>query len=125
MIDIGTRGGKRLTLPVELERDRVLLITTQYLHRCVSIKTSPSIHSSIYLSIHLTIHIIILIQQMLQFLKPICLFRGVEILSRLPDILNYFHHSCAAPHILCIQYSLKFTSHSLDNVLYDWLFTQH
>ena len=46
MVDIGTRGGKRLTLPAELERDRVLLITTQYLHRCVSIKTSPSIHSS-------------------------------------------------------------------------------
>ena len=32
MVDNGTRGGKRLTLPAELERDRVLLITTQYLH---------------------------------------------------------------------------------------------
>ena len=34
---------------------------------------------------------------------------GVETLSRLPDILVYFHHSCPAPHILviCIQFSLN------------------
>ena len=31
--------------------------------------------------------------------------RGVETLSQLLDILTYFHHSCPAPHILCIQLS--------------------
>ena len=31
--------------------------------------------------------------------------RDVETLSRLPDILTYFHHSCPAPHILCIQFN--------------------
>ena len=31
--------------------------------------------------------------------------RGVEIVSQLPNILIYFHHSCLAPHILCIQSS--------------------
>ena len=33
--------------------------------------------------------------------------RGVETLSWLPDILTYFHHSCPAPHILCIQSSFN------------------
>ena len=33
--------------------------------------------------------------------------RGVEIVSRLLDILAYFHHSFPAPHILCIQFSFN------------------
>ena len=33
--------------------------------------------------------------------------RGVEIVSQLPDIFTYFHHSCSAPHILCIQLSFN------------------
>ena len=33
--------------------------------------------------------------------------RGVEIVSQLPDILTYFHHSCPAPHTLCIQFSFN------------------
>ena len=37
----------------------------------------------------------------------VCVCRGVDTLSRLPDILAYFHHSCPAPHILCIQFSFN------------------
>ena len=37
-------------------------------------------------------------------------YRGVEIVSQLPNILTYFHHSCPDPHILCIQLSFR---HSL------------
>ena len=35
--------------------------------------------------------------------------RGVDRLSQLPDILTYmyFHYSCPAPHILCIQFSFN------------------
>ena len=32
---------------------------------------------------------------------------GVEILSKLPDILAYFNHSFPAPHILCIWLSFN------------------
>ena len=32
---------------------------------------------------------------------------GVETLNQLPDILTYFHYSCPAPHILCIQFSFN------------------
>ena len=33
--------------------------------------------------------------------------RGVKILSWLPDILAYFHHSCPACDILCIRFSFN------------------
>ena len=35
------------------------------------------------------------------------LYRSVEILSQLPDILTHFPLSCPAPHILCIQFSFN------------------
>ena len=31
--------------------------------------------------------------------------QSVETLSTVQDILAYFHHSCPAPHVLCIQFS--------------------
>ena len=41
-----------------------------------------------------------------QVLKAIYqISRGVGTLSQLMDILAYFHHSCPAPHVLCIQFS--------------------
>ena len=42
-------------------------------------------------------------------------YRGVEIVSQLPNILTYFQYSCPVPHILCIQLSL------LGMILHDWL----
>ena len=33
--------------------------------------------------------------------------RGMEIVSQLFDILTYFHNSCPAPHILCVQLSFS------------------
>ena len=33
--------------------------------------------------------------------------QGMETLTQLLDILTYFHHSCPAPHILCIQFSFN------------------
>ena len=52
---------------------------------------------------------------------------GLEIVSQLPHILTYFHHSCPAP--IYFVYSLvQFTGHSLDlsdNVLHDWLSPHH
>ena len=34
-------------------------------------------------------------------------YRCVEILSQLPEIGIYFHYSCPAPHILCIQFNFN------------------
>ena len=61
------------------------------------------------------------------------MYRGVETLNQLPDILTYmymyFQHSCPAPYILSIHtVYFQFTGHSLDfsdNVLHDWLFSHH
>ena len=39
--------------------------------------------------------------------KDSVMIRGVKTLSQLLDILTYFHHSCPAPHILCIQFSFN------------------
>ena len=36
-----------------------------------------------------------------------CVYRDVEALSQLLDIFTYIHHSCRAPHILCIQFGYQ------------------
>ena len=46
-------------------------------------------------------------------------YRDIEIVNWLPDMLTYFQHPCPAPHVLCIQFSLP------DDVLHDWLFQLH
>ena len=39
--------------------------------------------------------------------RLVCVVRGMEIVSQLFDILTYFHYSCLAPHVLCVQLSFN------------------